>query len=57
MATFIVKKFKSFGGDERGVTMLEYGLLAALIAVAAVATLQTLSGKLNGLFTTISNTL
>ncbi len=57
MVTYIVKQIKSFAGDKKGVTMLEYGLLAALIAVAAVTTLQTLSTSLNGKFTSISTTL
>jgi len=57
MVKFIVKKIRSFAGDKKGVTMLEYGLLAALIAVAAVGTLQTLSSSLNTKFTSISNTL
>ena len=57
MVKFIVKKIRSFAGDKKGVTMLEYGLLAALIAVAAVGTLQTMSSSLNTKFTSISNTL
>jgi len=57
MVKFIVKKIKSFASDKKGVTMLEYGLLAALIAVAAVATLQGLSTSLNAKFSSISTTL
>ncbi|MBM9401007.1 Flp family type IVb pilin [Gluconacetobacter azotocaptans] len=33
--------------DRRGVTMLEYGLIAALVAVVAVAALRTMGGQLN----------
>jgi pilus assembly protein Flp/PilA len=57
MVQFIAKKIESFAGDKKGVTMLEYGLLAALIAVAAVATLQGLSSSINAEFSSISATL
>ena len=39
--------------DETGATAIEYGLIAALIAVAAIAAMQGLGGALN---TTFSNT-
>lgn len=40
--------------DESGATMIEYGLIAALVAVAAVAALTTLGGDLAGLFEDVS---
>ena len=40
--------------DESGATALEYGLIAALVSVAAIAALTQLGGALNGIFTTIS---
>ncbi len=43
--------------DEFGVTAIEYGLIAALIAVALIATLNTVSGSLQGLFTSVSGAL
>ena len=39
--------------DETGATAIEYGLIAALIAVAAIAAMQGLGGALN---TTFGNT-
>jgi len=39
--------------DERGVTMLEYGLLAALIAVVCVTAVTGLGTELSTIFTTI----
>jgi len=57
MVKLIAKKIKYFFGDKKGVTMLEYGLLAALVAVAAVATLQSLSTSLNAKFSSVSTTL
>jgi len=43
--------------DESGATAIEYGLIAAGIAVAIIATVQALGGNLNGTFTTVSNAL
>jgi len=39
--------------DEQGATAIEYGLIAALIAVAAIAAMQGLGGALQ---TTFNNT-
>ena len=41
---------KKFFNDESGATAIEYGLIAALIAVALVAILTTLGPKLAGTF-------
>ena len=43
--------------DRRGVTALEYGLIAALIALVLVAALTSVGGGLNNTFNQISNTL
>jgi pilus assembly protein Flp/PilA len=43
--------------SQKGVTMIEYALIAALIAVVAIAGLTAISGNLEGIFTTISNSL
>jgi pilus assembly protein Flp/PilA len=43
--------------DERGVTAIEYGLLASLIAVAIITTVTTLGTNLNTKFTAISTAL
>jgi len=48
---------KSFLKDENGATAIEYGLIAALVAVAAIAALQTLGNNLIATFTQVSNTL
>jgi pilus assembly protein Flp/PilA len=42
---------------EEGVTALEYGLIAALIAVAIITGLNTLATALNGNFTNIAGHL
>lgn len=43
--------------EEKGATMVEYGLMVALIAVVVVAALVTLGPKIAGLFTTVSGSL
>ncbi len=40
--------------SQKGVTMIEYALLAALVAVAAVATLTVLGTTISAYFTTIT---
>ena len=39
--------------DEQGATAIEYGLIAALIAVAAIAAMTTLGENLEQTFTTV----
>jgi pilus assembly protein Flp/PilA len=43
--------------DQKGVTAIEYGLIAALIAVAAVGAMQVIGGNLSTTFTNVSNNL
>ena len=43
-----------FAHDEEGVTAIEYGLLAALIAVAIIVGAGLLGTNLNGLFDKIA---
>ena len=46
-----------FVRDDEGVNMIEYALLAALIAVALIATIIILEGGINAVFTKIANCL
>lgn len=46
-----------FAKDESGATAIEYGLIAALIAVAIIAAATALGGKLGDLFNSISTKL
>ena len=48
---------KSFLKDESGATAIEYGLIAAGIAVAIIAAVNGLGTKLSTNFDTISNSL
>ncbi len=43
--------------NRKGVTMIEYGLLASLIAIAAIVTLQALGPKINGAFVKVNAAL
>jgi len=43
--------------DEQGATAIEYGLIAALIAVAAIAAMQSLGSELSSTFNTVSSTM
>ena len=40
--------------NEKGATAIEYGLIAALIAVAAITAMQGLGNQLSNTFTTVS---
>lgn len=50
-------KIRSFLKNSKGATAIEYGLIAALISVAAIAAMTTLGGKLNTTFNSVSNSL
>ena len=41
--------------DRRGVTLVEYGLIAALICVAAIVAMQTLGTNINDQFSSAAN--
>jgi pilus assembly protein Flp/PilA len=43
--------------DENGVTALEYGLIAALVALAIVGTVTTMGTDLTNVFTAINTAL
>lgn len=43
--------------SERGVTAIEYGLIASLLAVGIVAAVTLLGGKLSNTFNNVGNNL
>ena len=43
--------------DENGATAIEYGLIAALVSVAAIAALGTVGSSLKQMFQTVANAL
>ena len=48
---------KRYLSDESGATAIEYGLIAALIAVAIIATVTSVGTKLQTTFTSVSGAL
>ncbi len=50
-------KFRRFLKNKSGATAIEYGLIAALVSVAAVVALQSLGTSLNSMFNTVSQEL
>jgi pilus assembly protein Flp/PilA len=49
--------FRRFINDQSGVTAIEYGLIAALIAVVIITAVTAVGTKLSATFTTISTSL
>ncbi len=48
---------KKIHKDETGVTVIEYALIAALVSVAGIGSLNAMGGSLNTMFQTVSNAL
>jgi pilus assembly protein Flp/PilA len=51
MSKFVTR----FVRDESGATAIEYGLIAALIAVVLISSLQVLGNKVSNTFNKVSN--
>jgi pilus assembly protein Flp/PilA len=49
--------FTRLVNDQSGVTAIEYGMIAALIAVAIIGAVSALGGQLSTLFGTISTSI
>jgi pilus assembly protein Flp/PilA len=50
-------QFHRFVKDESGATAIEYALIVPLLAIAIIASLQAVSGELQGVFGTVSSEL
>ena len=50
-------KVKEFAHNESGATAIEYGLIAALVSVAAMAAMEGLGGSLDSMFGEVSDKL
>ena len=48
---------RNFVKNNKGATAIEYGLIAALIAVAAIGAMSSLGGKLKNTFQNVSNNI
>lgn len=52
-----LNNLKALAKDERGVTALEYGLIAGLIAVVIITSVTALGTKLSTVFANITSAL
>lgn len=50
-----MKFFNKIAKNEEGATAIEYGLIAALIAVAAITAMQSLGNQLDSTFSTVAS--
>jgi pilus assembly protein Flp/PilA len=57
MGDLMLHSFISMVRDEDGATMVEYGLLVALIALVALGAITTLGTNLSGVFNGAATTL
>ena len=55
--TWLALRGLTFAKDDRGVTAMEYGLIAALMAVVIIAAFGVLGNGLNTVMKTINSTL
>jgi len=52
-----MKRIRKFLKSEKGATAIEYGLIAALIAVVIIAALQLTGGSLQKVFNNVGSVL
>ena len=57
MEATLPRNLIKFFADESGATAIEYGLIAAGIALAIIAIVNGLGSNLNGMFTSINSSL
>lgn len=50
-------KFRKIFKNSNGATAIEYGLIAALIAIAAISAMSQLGGKISTTFNNVSDNL
>lgn len=53
----MINTIKNFLNDESGATAIEYGLIAALVSVAAIAALTSLGESLGTMFNSVATEL
>ena len=52
-----MKIIRKLIGDNKGATAIEYGLIAALIAVAAITATRSVGTSVSGTFTNVSTAM
>ncbi|MEN9719063.1 MAG: hypothetical protein RIQ99_1941 [Pseudomonadota bacterium] len=55
--SYVTKLLAAVAASRRGATAVEYGLIAALIAVAIIGGVTTVGTNLNSKFSNVSSTL
>ena len=53
----VITLVQSLRKDRRGVTALEYGLIAGAIAMAIITAVTNLGTKITGIFTAVANAI
>jgi len=53
----MLKLLRRLRKNESGATAIEYGLIAALVAVAAIGAMTALGNSLDGIFTNVAGEL
>jgi pilus assembly protein Flp/PilA len=53
----LIANLRSLIADESGATAIEYGLIAALVSVAAIGALTQMGGSLDQMFTRVATAL
>jgi len=53
----MTKTIRNFWNDETGATAIEYGLIAGLVSVAAIAALSAMGGSLQTIFGVVKTNL
>ena len=53
----VIKRFLMLYADQQGVTALEYGMIAALVAVVAIAAFNLLGTNLSGVITSVAQSI
>lgn len=53
----MVRIIRALIGSRQGATAIEYGLIAALIAIAAIASMKGLGGKLQTTFGNVTSNM
>jgi pilus assembly protein Flp/PilA len=57
VAMWVFQLFEPLRHDQTGATAIEYGLIAALIAVAAIAVMTQVGTDLSATFLSVANSL
>ena len=53
----VIRFFRNLARDEEGVTAIEYGLIAALIAVVIIVAVEAVGGGVSATFNSVADKL